>query len=143
MTRKLDLLAGLSRRSTRGAVSLEIVADKLEIDTEPSLAPIAEAIRSALHDAIAGINETGPDGHRLFNRTGRLREGLKVVALSALEWAVSAPGDRLSVASVRRRLAELVPALRDPRLLLALPSVQAAADKVIAAIVNVKKGTSR
>lgn len=122
------------------ADGVSIVADELVIEMDPlklGQGP-AEAIRRAIVAGIRGISARGRDGHRLFNRTGHLADGIDVQSTGS-EYQITAPGDRLEDPAVASRLAELVPAIRDP---LTPDVVQAIVDTVELMIV-VNPGRAR
>lgn len=140
--KKLDLTSAWVHRPTRGAISLEVTADRVEVDLDPSVALVAEALAKVIHDLIAGITAKGADGHTLFNRTGTFLKGIRATALGVGSWAVSVGADRLNdtrAPIILARLLELVPELSNAASLVDRPSVKAAIAKVVSGMVTVTR----
>ena len=87
--------------------------------------PVARVIRDEIAAAIQAI-PPGPNGHRPFNATGHLVQGLQVVRTGEGSYAIYAPPDRLERPELLERLIELVPLIADP---MSSPKVQAAIAK--------------
>lgn len=128
----------LGMREVRNAGgSVEIVADTLtvELDEIELEMPAAKAAAWAIRNGISGIRARGADGHRLFNKTGHLREGIRAQQDS---WAggadVVAPEGYLQEDELVDRLAERVPAVTDP---LSDFHFQRAVEEALAALLKV------
>jgi hypothetical protein len=88
-----------------------------ETDEKKLAAPIAEAIARDVRNGIAAITQLARDGkHRLFNKTGALRDGIRAI-VTGDTFEIVAPPDHFQNdpdGTLQGKLVALVPVLQDP-----------------------------
>lgn len=144
---KVNLTAAINRamrKATKGTgITVSAIADDAVLDTDPDLMPIVDAVATILRELVGAIPLKGKDGHQLFNRTGHFRNSIKALVAEGGTWAVGYASDRFQGERgqvLLGRLFEIVPQLKTPSKLMSAPSVVAAAAKVLAKMMTVKKG---
>ena len=108
----------LGGRSYVGKHSSEkITPEKIAHNLDPKDLGVgpARAVAKAIGDGIKAISATSSDGHRKFNVTGRLANGISATFdPERAEFRIETPTDRQLYPRMVERLQELVPAIRDP-----------------------------
>lgn len=140
---KVNLTEGVRVHRTVGAISVEMIADKVEIDLAPDLMPLGKAITAALRNAVRGITARSErDGHRLFNNLGKFVNTIFARQDAPGQWSIRAILNRKNPArsgEVMARLLELLPVLRNPGELARDSGVIAATREIVASMVTVRK----
>lgn len=108
-----------------GVATVEINGEPLEIAFEPAqlAGAMADAAAKAIANEIRGISERAPDGHQLFNRTGRLVAGIVAQQVAEETFDVVPPEGYLQDDRIVERLIDLVPTLDTPEESLKLNAV--------------------
>lgn len=105
---------------------------ELELDQQALGEQLAQAAADAIAEGIKAISDVAPDGHKLFNRTGRLANGIEAVAGADGGFDIVPPEGYLLDDGVFDHLVELVPEIDDPfRRVTMTAAVEQAADDVV------------
>ena len=124
------------RSTPKGRFTVTTKSEGLTFDLNPERigSPIAAAIAEAIRESIASLPG------KLFNRTGRLIDGIAARLADDSTWTIAAPADRLQRdPKLLERLVDAVPMLKNPAALLDHPKVKAAREIVAATLVTKRK----
>jgi hypothetical protein len=143
---KIDVTAGMKAHRTVGAISLDVITGKLEVDLDPDLTPLSKAITAALRARVRRIAATSErTGKKLFNQAGRFVNTIFARMDGPGQWSIRAILNRKAPGRVRQvydRMVQLVPELKQPGLLAHDAGVQRAVEQILAKMVTVTRGSA-
>ena len=125
---KLTINEPFKAQGKHSSVTVTSETIAVDLDERKLAAKPAAAIVAAIKRGIGSVIARAESGKQRWNRTGRLRDGIKTM-LRGDRYDITAPADRLQFDGAASQLAEDVAAVREP---LAQPEVQKAIEETAA-----------